>query len=146
MVGGGVRGGERGKEGGGFSIRCCISKEKRCSDDLWDETRSQFLCFVLLATLIFFHFFPLWLRIRSNCECVCVSVPPQRACQKLRDCRLTAGVCSRPAGDYGHVEALRTARRLHAGHLPDVLLTSGARQVRSPVNFCIFIYFIKFII
>lgn len=43
---------------------------------------------------------------------------------------LIAGVCLAVQGDHGHVEDLRFPRCLRAGHLPDVLLTSGARQVR----------------
>lgn len=53
---------------------------------------------------------------------------------------LIAGVCLAVQGDHGHVEDLRFPRCLRAGHLPDVLLTSGARQVRrrQPLIYLIF--------
>lgn len=58
----------------------------------------------------------------------------------LAAAELIAGVCLVVQGDHGHVEDLRFPRCLHAGHLPDVLLTSGARQVRRrrPFSYLIF--------
>lgn len=61
----------------------------------------------------------------------------------LAAAELTAGVCLAVQGDHGHAEDLRFPRCLRAGHLPDVLLTSGARQVRRRQPLIYFIFFFK---
>lgn len=63
----------------------------------------------------------------------------------LAAAELTAGVCLAVQGDHGHAEDLRLPRCLRAGHLPDVLLTSGARQVRrrQPLIYLVFFFFFQ---
>lgn len=68
--------------------------------------------------------------------------PPMCCCVELvlAAAELIAGVCLAVQGDHGHVEDLRFPRCLRAGHLPDVLLTSGACQVRRRQPLVYFIF------